>query len=235
VRSGSAIVVLLCAAIVTLPASAAAKVTAEDRAFAHAFERYDARARQIVADPALLAALRARQQASAGCVDAARALAQADRGSGERNFEAQFFYTVYANDSFLEPLVRAGRDYGAALRRLHLRERTLRSARAVLLVIDDDVRLPDQAALGDFCGPLRTWQAAGFAQADEPAPIKAVAALLARAQNLTVPRRAIMRRAARRMRAVGMSRAARGNLAMGGQGINLPSMRGDQILAALQA
>jgi hypothetical protein len=233
-RSGSVIALLAAAALIA-PNAAGAAASREDRAFAHAFERYDGRARQIVADPALLAALRARQQASAGCVDAARALAQADRGgSGERDFEAQLFYVVYATDPFLEPLVRAGRDYGAALRRLHLRERTLRSARAVLLVLVD-VRLPDQAALGDFCGPLRTWQAAGFAQDDEPAPIKAVAGLLG-TQNLTAHRRATLRRAARRMRAVGMSRAARGDLALGGQGISLdPFLRGDQILAALQA
>jgi hypothetical protein len=153
-RSGSVIALLAAAALIA-PNAAGAAASREDRAFAHAFERYDARARQIVADPALLAALRARQQASAGCVDAARALAQADRGSGERDFEAQLFYVLYATVPFLEPLERAGRDYGAALRRLHLRERTLRSARAVLLVLVD-VRLPDQAALGDFCGPLRT-------------------------------------------------------------------------------
>jgi hypothetical protein len=44
------------------PSAARAAATREDRAFAHAFARYDARAGQIVADPALLAALRARQQ-----------------------------------------------------------------------------------------------------------------------------------------------------------------------------
>jgi hypothetical protein len=222
-------------AALVAPSAARAAATREDRAFAHALERYDARARQIVADPALLAALRARQQARAGCIDAARALAQADRTSEERDFEAQLFYSFYATDPFVEPLLSAGRDYGAALRRLHLHGATLRSARAVLQLVLVGIKLPAPATLSDFCGPLRAWQAAGFAANAEPRQMTTVVARVFATPSLTTHRRAIMRRAADRMRAAGMSRSVRGDLAQAGNRISVDKfLRGDQILQALQ-
>jgi hypothetical protein len=74
------------------------------------------------------------------------------------------------------------------------------SAIAVLLSV---------AALADFCGPLRAWQAAGFAKAAVPAPIKTMSEFIERAPPVTTRRRAVLRRAVVRMRAAGMSRAAR--------------------------
>jgi hypothetical protein len=234
-RSGSVIALLVAVAFVA-PSAAGAAATHEDRAFAHAFERYDARARQILADPAPLAALRARQQAGAGCIDAARALAQADHASQERDFEAQLFYSFYATDPFVEPLLSAGRDYGAALARLHLHGATLRSARAVLQLVLVGIKLPPAATLSDFCGPLRAWQAAGFAASAEPQQVKAVVTAVFSTPDLTTHRRAIMRRAADRMRAAGMSRSVRGDLAQAGNRISVDAfLRGDQILQALQS
>jgi hypothetical protein len=233
-RRGSVIALLLAVAFVAPSAASAARAAAtrEDRAFAHAFERYDARTRQIAADPALVAALRARQQTGTGCIDAARALGQT--GDPDYSFEAQLFYTLYVTGPFLEPLERSAHDYRAALRRLHLREPTLRSARAVLLALLS-AQLPSQATLSDFCGPLRAWQSAGFAQAAEPAPFTAVERVLRHAPSLTVRRHATMRRVAALMRATGMSRAARSNLSQGGEGVEPgPSLSADPVLQALQ-
>jgi hypothetical protein len=65
--------------------------------------------------------------------------------------------------------------------------------------------------------------------------MKAVVARLFATPSLTTHRRAIMRRAADRMRAAGMSRSVRGDLAQGGNRISVDKfLRDDPVLQALQ-
>ena len=73
-RRASCIAGLAICAALAVPATAAAKVTAQDRAFARAYERYDAAIHKAFADPAPLAAVKARQQAATACLDAASSL-----------------------------------------------------------------------------------------------------------------------------------------------------------------
>jgi hypothetical protein len=226
---------LLCAAILAVPGAASGKVTREDRAFAHAYERFDAAVRAASADPASVAAVHARQQGAAGCVDAARALTEADRrDQGSRTFDALFFYSFYAADPLFDAIVRAEDTYERALKRMHLRNRALRSARAVLILVAT-VRPPSHDVLADFCGPLRAWQAAGFAKASTPAQVKTMSELVDRAPQLTKRRHATLRRALVRLRAAGMPRRARESFVAGGVDLEIDKLlHGDPILAALE-
>jgi hypothetical protein len=75
VTRASCIALLVVFAALAAPADAAARATAQDRAFARAYERYDAAILTAFQDPAALAGVQARQHAAAfGCLDAASAL-----------------------------------------------------------------------------------------------------------------------------------------------------------------
>jgi hypothetical protein len=227
---------LLCAAILAVPGAAAAKVTREDRAFAHAFERLAAAYRAASADPAAVSALHNRQQTAMGCLDVAQAITDADqRDRTLRNLDALVFYYFYAADPMLDAIVRADEAYIHEVRRMHLRNRALRSARAVLVLMLD-VKPPAHDVLADFCGPLRAWQASGFAERALPPQLQAMRRFVKAAPQLTDRRQATLRRAGLRMRAAGMSLAVRESFVEGG--VDLPLNRllhGDAIEAALGA
>lgn len=235
-RSGSAIAGLLTAAVLVVPAAAGAKVTAEDRAFAHAFERVVAAYRAASADPAALSALHARQQTAVSCIDVARAITDADKHDGTlRSLDALVFYYFHAADPMLDAVVRADTAYIDAVRRMHLRDRTLRSARAVLVLMLD-VKPPAHDVLADFCGPLRTWQASGFAERALPAQLRAMRDFVKAVPQLTERRHATLRRALVRMRAAGMPSAVRESFAHGQAELPLDRLlHGDAIVAALGA
>ncbi len=135
----------------------------------------------------------------------------------------------------LDAVVRADDAYIDEVRRMHLRDRTLRSARAVLVLMLD-VKPPAHDVLADFCGPLRAWQASAFGENALPAQMRAMRDFVKAAPDLTERRHATLRRALVRMRAAGMPRAARESFAQGE--VELPLDRllhGDPILAALGA
>jgi hypothetical protein len=234
-RCGS-LIAGLCVAMLAVPGAASAKVTPEDRAFAHAFERVAAAYRAASADPAALSALHARQQAAAGCLDVAQALAAADkRDETLRSLDALVFYYFHAVDPMLDAVVRADDAYIHEVRRMHLRDRTLRSARAVLVIMLD-VKPPAHDVLADFCGPLRAWQASGFAESALPAPFKAMRDFVKAVPQLSTRRHATLRRAVARMRAAGMPLAVRKSFVQGQADLPLDSLlHGDAIVAALGA
>jgi hypothetical protein len=131
--------------------------------------------------------------------------------------------------------VRADDAYIGEVKRMHLRDRTLRSARAVLVLMLD-VHPPAHEVLADFCGPLRTWQASGFAERALPPQLGAVSDFVKRAPSLTQRRRAVLERALVRMRAAGMGRATREAFAQGSMDLPLDKLlRGDPVIAALGA
>jgi hypothetical protein len=228
--------VLLCTAMLAGPGAASAKVTGEDRAFARAFERLDAAYRAASADPGALSALHARQQTAAGCLDVVRAVADADKRDGTlRTLDALVFYYFHTADPLLDAAVRADDAYIGEVKRMHLRDRTLRSARAVLVLMLD-VKPPAHDVLADFCGPLRAWQASGFAEAAPPSQLWAMRDFVKAAPDLTERRHATLRRALVRMRAAGMPRAARESFVQGEPELPLTKLlHGDPILAALGA
>ena len=75
------------------PSGAGAAVTQEDRDFAAAVRAYDAATLAVTHDPAILDAVRARQQAATACLDAARSLRAHDESSA---FVGAIFYTLHA-------------------------------------------------------------------------------------------------------------------------------------------
>jgi hypothetical protein len=235
VRSGSAIVLLLVTAAFAAPSAAGAKVTREDRAFAHAFEHYDAAARAALANRASLAALHARQKAGAGCVDVVRSVVDADRREHTaHSLDALIFYEFHAIDPFADAANRVNGAYLSTLRRMHLHDPTLRAARAVLILLIG-VEPLSHDVLADFCGPMRAWQAAGFAQASRPAQIKAASDLFDRAPKFNERRRATLGKALVRLRAAGMPRAARQSFVQAGQVDSDKLLRGDPVLPAFRS
>lgn len=88
--------------------------------------------------------------------------------------------------------------------------------------------------LADFCGPLRAWQASGFAEAAPPAQLWAMRDFVKDAPQLTARRHATLRRALVRMRAAGMPRALRESFVQGEVELPLDKLlRGDPIVTAL--
>ena len=150
-RRGAVIALLLSAAALAAPPIAAAEVTQEDRAFAAAVRAYDAATLAVTHDPALLDAVRARQQAATACLDTARALsARRDDGT---EFAAATFYGLHVLQPLNAAYLPAAARYTDALHAMRLRNPVLRSARAVILLSVRSVHaLAGTAA--DSCGPL---------------------------------------------------------------------------------
>jgi hypothetical protein len=231
VRRASCIAGLVCCAALLAPATAAAKVTAQDRAFARAYERYDAAIHKAFADPAALAAVKARQQAATACLDAASSLgATKDVGS---QLAGAIVYDFYALQPLLAEIVTPAHRYVRALRHLHLRNRTLRAARTVEL--KEWGRLGHAVAdiLGDFCAPLRAWQAAGFTEKSMPAEMDRTLGVLDEAGNTGVAGAKTLRRAVVRLRAAGMPKTVRQSFVGSGPALGDALLKGDPVLAAM--
>jgi hypothetical protein len=231
VRRASCIAGLAICAALAVPATAAAKATAQDRAFARAYERYDAAIHQAFADPAALAAVKARQQAATSCLDAASALgASKDVGA---QLAGGIVYDFYALQPVLSDVVTPAHRYVHALRRLQLRNRTLRAARTV--EIREWGRLGHAVAdiLGDFCTPLRTWQAAGFTEKGMPAEMDRTLGVLDEAGNTGPAGAKTLKRAVVRLRAAGMPKAVRQSFVGSGPALGDALLKGDPVLASI--
>jgi hypothetical protein len=152
-----------------------------------------------------------------------------------RSLDALIFSYFHAADPMLDAVVRADDAYIGEVKRMHRQGRTLRSARAVLVLMLD-VQPPAHEVLADFCGPLRTWQASGFAEGALPSQLEAMSDFVKRAPSLTTRRRAVLQRALVRMRAAGMGRATGEAFAQGSVDLPLDKLlRGDAVIAALGA
>jgi hypothetical protein len=223
---------VLGAAALAAPSGAAAKVTQEDRAFAGAVRDFDAEMLAVTHDPAVLDAVRARQQAATACLDTARSLGARRDGSG---FIGATFYTLHAIAPIFAAAVAPADRYASALRGLRLRNSVLRSARAVQLL---NVRSVGAFArtTADFCGPLGTWQDARFDLHAIPAPIDAAVAAFRSAPAQDERRTAKLRRASVRLRAAGVRLAVRERFVGVRSALDAATLlRGDQVLAALNA
>jgi len=117
-RRAAVIAALMGAIALAAPSGAGAEVTQEDRDFAAAVRAYDAAALAVTHDPAILDAVRARQQAATACLDTARALGARQDGSG---FVVAIFYTLHVTAPVFAALVPASDGYVRTLRRLRLR------------------------------------------------------------------------------------------------------------------
>ena len=215
---------MLGAAALAGPSSAAAEVTQEDRDFAAVVTTFDAQTLAVTHDPAVQEAMRARQQAATACVDVARSLGASRDGSA---FVGEIFYALHVIAPAFVALGPPGDRYVHALRGLRLRNPVLRSARAVQLL---SARSAGAFAgvSSDFCGPLRAWQDARFDTI--PAPIAAAVA----AQN--EERTAKLRRASVRLRAAGVRLAVRERFVGVRSALDLDAFfKGDQVDAALGA
>jgi hypothetical protein len=221
---------VLCAALAA-PAAAAAKVTPQDRAFARAYERYDAAIDTAFADPAGLAAVKARQQAAAACLDAAGSLgASKDVGA---QLAGVLVYDFYALQPLLSELVTPAHEYVRALRHLHLRDRTLRAARTLELREWGRLGHAVSDILSDFCTPLRAWQAAGFSEKGLPAEMDKTLGVLAEVGTPGAAGRKTLRRAAVRLRAAGMPEPVRKRFVGSGPALGDAVLKGDPVLAAM--
>jgi hypothetical protein len=95
---------------------------------------------------------------------------------------------------------------------------------------------PPHDVLADFCGPLRAWQASGFAEAAPPSQLWAMRDFVKDVPQLTARRHATLRRALVRMRAAGMPRSVRESFVQGQAELPLTKLlHGDPIIAALGA
>jgi hypothetical protein len=227
-RRGVVIAVVLGAAALAGPSSAAAEVTQEDRDFAAAVKTFDAETLAVTHDPAILDALRARQQAAAACVDTARALGARRDGSA---IVGELFYTLHVIAPAFVALGPPSDRYAHALRALRLRSPVLRSARAVQLL---SVRSAHAFAgvAADFCGPLRAWQDARFDTI--PAPIEAAVVAFRSAPSQEEEHTTKLRRASVRLRAVGVRLAVRERFVGVRSALDLdPMFKGDPVDAAL--
>jgi hypothetical protein len=214
------------------PSSAAAKVTQEDCDFARVVKAFDAESVGIAHDPALLAAIHARQQAATACLDAARSLGARRDGSG---LLGDVFYTFHAIAPFFVATQPAADRYSHALRRLRLHNPVLRSARALQLLGGRSDRAFGGVS-ADFCGPLRTWQVARFDLGAIPASIAAAVAAFRNAPEQTDERTTKLRRASVRLRAVGVRLAVRERFVGLRSLLNVEAiLKGDQVEAALGA
>jgi hypothetical protein len=229
-KRGAVIAAVVSTAALVGASSAAAEVTQEDREFAAAVRTFDAQTLAVTRDPAVLAAMRARQQAATACLDAARSLGARRDGSA---FVGEIFYTLHVIAPAFVALWPPTGHYVHALRALRLRNPVLRSARAVqLLSARSAGRFAGVAA--DFCGPLRAWQDARFDTI--PQPIATAVAAFRSAPEQDDERTAKLRRAAVRLRAVGVRLAVRERFVGVRSALDLdPLFKGDQVDAALGA
>jgi hypothetical protein len=227
-RRGVVIAVVLSAATLAAPSGAAGEVTHEDRAFAAAVKAFDAATLTATHDPAVLDAIRARQQAATTCLDAARGIRR-----NASAFLGAMFYTLHVLAPFAATLAPAADRYAHTLRSLRLRNPVLRSARAVQLLsvrsVGDFARTDP-----DFCGPLSAWQAARFDAHAIPAPIDAAVAAFRRAPAFDDQHAAKLRRASVRLRAAGVRLAVRERFVGKRDPLNTDAIfKDDQMLAAL--
>jgi hypothetical protein len=213
-----------------LPAGATAKVTAEDRAFARAVERYDAAVDVVFNDPAALAAVRARQQSATACLDTATSLGATHSGA---QLAGLIVYQLYAIQPLVAELVSPAHRYVRGLRRLHLHNRTLRSARAVEVHEWGALSHVADAVLADFCSPMRAWQSAGFAKQALPPEMDRTLGVAADAGNPPPGGEAKLKRAAIRLRAAGVPRAVRARFVASGPDASKPILKGDPVLPAI--
>lgn len=230
-RRASCIAGLAICAALAAPATAAAKVTAQDRAFARAYERYDAAINATFEDAAGLAAVKSRQQAATACVDVASSLgASKDVGA---QLGGVIVYDFYALQPLLSEIVTPAHRYVRALRHLHLGNRTLRAARKVELREWGRIGHAVNDILGDFCTPLRAWQAAGFSEKGMPAEMDRTLGVLDEVGNTGAAGAKTLRRAAVRLRAAGMPKAVRRGFVGSGPALGDAVLKGDPMLAAL--
>lgn len=231
-KRGAVIAAVLGAAALSGPSSVAAKVTQEDRDFARVVRAFDAETVAIARDPALPAAIQARQQAATACLDAARSLGARRDGSGVLG---DVFYTLHTVAPFFAATQPAVDRYAHALRRLRLHNPVLRSARASELLIS----LSNRAFAGvlpDFCGSLRTWQDAHFDLNATPAPILAAQQAFDSGPVMSEELTTKLRRASVRLRAVGVRLAVRERFVGLRNLLHLDAiLEGDQVDAALGA
>ena len=221
---------MLGAAALAGPSSAAAEVTQEDRDFAAVVTTFDAQTLAVTHDPAVQEAMRARQHAATACVDVARSLGAGRDGSA---FVGEIFYALHVIAPAFVALGPPGDRYVHALRGLRLRNPVLRSARAVQLL---SARSAGAFAgvSSDFCGPLRAWQDARFDTI--PAPIAAAVAAFRSQPAQNEERTAKLRRASVRLRAAGVRLAVRERFVGVRSALDLDAFfKGDQVDAALGA
>jgi hypothetical protein len=229
-KRGAVIAVVLGAAALSGPSSAAAKVTQEDRDFARVVKAFDAESVAVAHDPALLAAIQARQQAATACLDTARSLGARRDGSGVLG---DVFYTLHTIAPFFAATQPAADRYAIALRRLRLHNPVLRSARALELQGGLSNRAFARVS-PDFCGPLRTWRDARFDLSAIPAPILAAEQAFDSGPVVSEERTTKLRRASVRLRAVGVRLAVRERFVGLRSLLHLDAiLEGDRVHAAL--
>jgi hypothetical protein len=213
------------------PAGAAARVTAQDRGFARAAERWDAAVGQAFKDPAALAAVRERQQAATACLDVAQSLGASQDGGAQ--LATIVVYDLYALQPVAADLVAPTQRYVRSLRHLHLHAGALRSARSVVIHEWGHIGHAAGAILSDFCTPLRAWQAAGYSEKGLPPEMDRTLDAANESGNQEPGDEAKLKRAAKRLRAAGMSRAVRARFVSSGPDTGDTLLKDDPVLAAL--
>jgi hypothetical protein len=174
--------------------------------------------------------VRARQQAATACLDVARSLGATHTGA---QLSAIIVYDAYAIQPLLAEVVAPARRYVRDLRHLRLRDRTLRSARAVEVHEWGGLGRAAGGILTDFCGPLRAWQSAGFTENGLPSEMDGTLRAATDVGNLTPGGKAKLERAAVRLRAAGVPRAVRGRFVDSGPDASETVLKDDPVLAAI--
>jgi hypothetical protein len=180
-----------------LAAPAAAKPDREGaRAFAAATKQFK---RDVLAQKSAIETGVLRLERDPLCDDAIRHVPIADGPFGA----ATALLLVYSIEAQVQPIAAAVTDYSATLDGIRLRDRRLRSARAVFRSQARVIRTL-QAPPADICTQLGAWRDRGYPTAGAPKlDDPALAALFASGDDSAAKKIA---RAARRLRALGVSR-----------------------------